>query len=1194
MKLYRNHAARRGVALVLVLAVLVILLSLVIAYFSRASLHRKIGSVSASATKASLLAQTATDFILDDVLHEIEAGSEPDAFAPPAGEKSTRILRPRTVAIPDTSLRTAPSMVPQRTPGSPGNLLKVSRGQQNFFSTGPGYAAVSGRGASGAARASSIPTSTPSQNGRFVARERWSLPALLTDSEFANNFVEPDWIYLTRSGTNPTTFDAASLATFRRADLDNPLHVIGRFAYAIYDVGGLIDANVVGNSLAAGENGSRGLLHQVSLADGIGGVALPDFQEFVEWRSAASGNNASSEPGSGGLFDPRRNVFSWVSGDQGFVNRQDLIRYTEKENSPLPRAALPYLTTFNVDVNAPIHAPDPNRAKLPASPPADEMNPDILAIRFPESFTLTRPGETPIQVPAGSPVMLRRFPLSKLALLQEPNPDPDELLYYFGLEKIDDHTWRYVRTVGGRRIARLGEVAELRREPNFFEVLQAAMYTGSLGKAVQDANNFQRDRDRLHHLQIMQIGANVIDQADEDDLPTTIQHPSGRNADPFDEVYGIENLPYISQIGVVGWRPTDDRDTFQAWAIFDVWNPHQNAANPPTGIAEFRVRPVERPGSPTSTLLRMMYRNVIADDRPTAPAHGAAANRIYTTTARFEEDTGSVVGLNSGRNFTFSAGGIYAEPTTIGTPPNSRSDTPGILLAEVQPGMAIPPPGPLRRADLQADVAIIESAFGQSFGVKAHNAFRFVESSGTGWNFELQARFEGETQWRTYQRIERFLSAFLGDNNQLNVLQSDIVNSPVTNEPWQDIATHTHHSAGGALENEFYTWRSRGASTGYIKPDPRTNRFGFSGWGQTQGIINSSGEIIYTLPGNDFFGRSVRSSAGSLPNSILNDTSSTTSGNSRDWAFPGGLRRIAMRDRNSSSDPSNSKLRLDPTFEILPQFQIPTQRNALSIGLYGLVSNNPNALNAAHPLRYSDNDGVVRPADGVFGGLPTVPSRFADRPVILNRPFRSVGELGYAFRDIPWKTLDFFTRRSGDLGLMDFFSVSEAEGSLPLAGGRVNLNTARAPVLASILRGSSKQLPGINPAVSSSEISQQDAQAIVERIVEELSQRPIFTASELVSRVFDRDPSLPPATNPVAGDTRKIPRETAIRSLSEMGTTRTWNFLIDLIAQPGRFSERAQTAGDFIVQGEVRQWIHVSIDRITGQVLSIQKEVVYE
>jgi hypothetical protein len=59
--------------------------------------------------------------------------------------------------------------------------------------------------------------------------------------------------------------------------------------------------------------------------------------------------------------------------------------------------------------------------------------------------------------------------------------------------------------------------------------------------------------------------------------------------------------------------------------------------------------------------------------------------------------------------------------------------------------------------------------------------------------------------------------------------------------------------------------------------------------------------------------------------------------------------------------------------------------------------------------------------------------------------------------------------------------------------------------------------------------------------------------------------------------------------------TRVWNALIDVVAQSGRFKPNATSLqSDFIVEGERHYWVHVAIDRFTGQVLDKQIEVVKE
>ena len=61
-----------------------------------------------------------------------------------------------------------------------------------------------------------------------------------------------------------------------------------------------------------------------------------------------------------------------------------------------------------------------------------------------------------------------------------------------------------------------------------------------------------------------------------------------------------------------------------------------------------------------------------------------------------------------------------------------------------------------------------------------------------------------------------------------------------------------------------------------------------------------------------------------------------------------------------------------------------------------------------------------------------------------------------------------------------------------------------------------------------------------------------------------------------------------------MGTTRVWNVMIDLIAQTGRYPANAATLDKFNVEGEQRYWVHLAIDRYTGQVIDKQIETVKE
>jgi hypothetical protein len=82
----------------------------------------------------------------------------------------------------------------------------------------------------------------------------------------------------------------------------------------------------------------------------------------------------------------------------------------------------------------------------------------------------------------------------------------------------------------------------------------------------------------------------------------------------------------------------------------------------------------------------------------------------------------------------------------------------------------------------------------------------------------------------------------------------------------------------------------------------------------------------------------------------------------------------------------------------------------------------------------------------------------------------------------------------------------------------------------------------------------------------------------------------------VSGETQ----QTIARALAEAGQARTWNLMIDVIAQTGQYSPGTTppldntNANKFIVQGEKRYWLHIALDRDDGTVLGTQLEEVIE
>ena len=71
-------------------------------------------------------------------------------------------------------------------------------------------------------------------------------------------------------------------------------------------------------------------------------------------------------------------------------------------------------------------------------------------------------------------------------------------------------------------------------------------------------------------------------------------------------------------------------------------------------------------------------------------------------------------------------------------------------------------------------------------------------------------------------------------------------------------------------------------------------------------------------------------------------------------------------------------------------------------------------------------------------------------------------------------------------------------------------------------------------------------------------------------------------------------KEGVSRALAELCQTRVWNLIIDVVAQSGHYPPNATDLTQFVVQGEKRYWLHVAIDRFSGDVIDRQVEAVYE
>jgi len=210
---------------------------------------------------------------------------------------------------------------------------------------------------------------------------------------------------------------------------------------------------------------------------------------------------------------------------------------------------------------------------------------------------------------------------------------------------------------------------------------------------------------------------------------------------------------------------------------------------------------------------------------------------------------------------------------------------------------------------------------------------------------------------------------------------------------------------------------------------------------------------------------------------------------------------------------------------------------------------------------------------------------------VVSRGFTTVGEFGYGIDTSPTgviagvPTLKFWDNSTTPpfqyAPVLDFFSYNPVGSAYPRAG-IVNLYTRNVPVIAAILKSALKNDTVTSPPTSV--VSQSEADAAAQAIVTETQRVLAGTAIPSVTQVdltravagrlaaaaFNAVPSL--ATS---DDTKGA----VVRALAEMGQTRTWNLLIDVIAQTGHYGPNAQGLTDFIPEGEKRYWLHIALGR---------------
>src|SRR5439155_1719678 len=195
----------RAAALLIVLAFVVLLTGLSVAYLSRTTGDRQVANSSFNQSTVDQLAQSAMDNIIGDLRQEIVDGSANPAPTLTPNGFSVTIYTPTSAAY----------MVPQRNVNLTGvyNLIRRSVRSDPILSP-----------PARPSRASAVnSTADVSANGRYVTSTRWNGHYLIPKGDVTTsdpsptptfNAVTPDWVFVTAAGATPAPAPAPFVTYF--------------------------------------------------------------------------------------------------------------------------------------------------------------------------------------------------------------------------------------------------------------------------------------------------------------------------------------------------------------------------------------------------------------------------------------------------------------------------------------------------------------------------------------------------------------------------------------------------------------------------------------------------------------------------------------------------------------------------------------------------------------------------------------------------------------------------------------------------------------------------------------------------------------------------------------------------------------------------------------------------------------------
>jgi hypothetical protein len=1222
---------RRGAALIIVLAFVVLLSGIAVAYLSRTTGDRQLAHGTFSENRADILARSALDVVVGDLKQEIVNGSA--SPAPTYGPASS----PSYLYSPTSSSYIIP--VPNGTPSDQSipNLVKRS-----FQNDNPASPAIS-------SRASQVSSTAVSLNGRSITPARWNkhyliprvspTPSADSDTTPTSSFTPPDWVLVTRNGPAPQTAIGSGSTALNNSTASNPNYVVGRYAYTIYDEGGLLDLNVAGYPSPAPSPvtyvstvGHKGMASFADLT--TSGMSSGGINDLVGWRSYASVQPSGSF--SSFSFDSNAanryltaiflntNGFMtvgatvWNNGtDQAFTSRQALLEFQRSIGFTV--AALPYLGTFSRETTTPSWAPDYDASQRGGSSATaykyktnsgitTSVNRDLGTVRVVQNSTPAFARQNGSSAFYGEPLVKNRFPLSRLAWITYKGPsaslaighdvDPSvttpatsdsvilalvnsgvslttiragtagNIKTNFGLvwdsrgnyvpasgtSAGQGQQWVYtspssanaggnfdpVSNPGGTAatvIKTLNTVQSEAREPDFFELLQACIFTGSLAQNTGGG--------------------------------TTNTNGSGATAESpvvFPDYHMSSSAFHVMKIGaaIIDEADPDSIPTriridqaSEGWLACGVENlPYISGMCPIGGKS-----PDDATNMKFASYLLFQLWN---------PNEAVAGTRQFDVRLRIDGGIGIFTRMSNGTQTWSGTPQVIANGSAAGQSVKLNTTAPFALN-----------PAPLMSTNV--------NGYGSSLP-----AFVSVPSGA------IPAPIPGPASGTTYvgYRMPDFtLSAASGSAKPQLWLQIGAANGS-TPTPFN--ATLEYYAGKDASNNDMWVPYNRFVgidSTGtWARNAPLRVREAFNKTGVPDATKDAFVPIDTSSPAPYSWAKSDPRSTRFGVVQLDKNNSNSSSDNRID---------VLLWEQNNNNYKNGFGGTIGTDVEHVPLL-FKGNKPYLPATLCLNIGSSSNTATG-----YVDVDGVQRYGDTGYSpqngsGNAQTPydnTSLQYEPVVLNRPFQNVGELGYAFRDLPWRSLDFFTANSADAGLLDVFSITDEPFVI---AGRVSLNTRQAPVIQAVMQKGlwdeydTGNLIGLTQASGfchSNTMANNYASYIIQKGT-------LFNRSSLATALYGSSNVIANAVTtavlrPANGvghenEAAKTRREAVARSITSMSQTRTWNLMIDVIAQSGKYPPTANDLSQFVVEGEKRYWLHIAIDRFTGEVIDQQLEAVYE